>query len=107
MRLYCLSDGSVKIDHIALQVENPKESAEWYRDIFDAEILYVDDTWGIVQFENIKLAFVSKHQHPPHIAFEVDEFDDNDCVKSHRDSSLSVYKADPFGNIYELVKYKK
>jgi catechol 2,3-dioxygenase-like lactoylglutathione lyase family enzyme len=85
----------MKIDHIALQVENPKEAAEWYRDEFEGEILYADETWSFVQMENIKLAFVVKSQHPEHIAFEVD----------HRDGTISVYKRDPFGNIYELIKY--
>jgi len=101
----CLRGGSMKIDHIALQVESPKVAAEWYRDNFDAEILYADDTWSFVQFENIKIAFVVKEQHPEHIAFEVDSFEEGDRVKKHRDGTISVYKRDPFGNIYELIKY--
>ena len=39
-----------RIDHIAIQVENPGEAAEWYSKNFGAELLYVDDTWGFVQF---------------------------------------------------------
>ena len=74
----------MKIDHIALQVENPKEAAEWYRDEFEVEILYADETWSFVQMENIKLAFVVKSQHPEHIAFEVDGFEEGDYVKEHR-----------------------
>tara|TARA_R110002110_G_scaffold353681_1_gene563579 strand:+ start:160 stop:450 length:291 start_codon:yes stop_codon:yes gene_type:complete len=96
----------MKIDHIALQVENPNSTAEWYRDNFDAEILYADDTWSFIQFENIKMAFVVKNQHPAHIAFIIGEFEEDDKVKEHRDGSESVYKRDPFGNIYELIKYK-
>ena len=92
-----------RIDHIAIQVENPGEAAEWYSKNFGAELLYVDDTWGFVQFENIKLAFVMKGQHPPHFAFEVDELEGG---KLHRDGSRSVYRKDPWGNIYELVKYE-
>ena len=42
-----------------------------------------------------------------HIAFEVDEFQEGDVIKEHRDGSKSVYKKDPFGNIYELIKYKE
>ena len=48
----------MKIDHIAIVVDNPREAAEWYIQNFGAEFLYADDTWGFVQFENIKLAFV-------------------------------------------------
>ena len=96
-----------KLDHIALQVEEPRKAAEWYCENFGAEALYVDDTWAVVEFENIKLAFVMRGQHPPHIAFEVDDFEEGDVVKPHRDGSQSAYKRDPFGNIYELIKYPK
>jgi|TARA_R110002020_G_scaffold134807_4_gene301024 catechol 2,3-dioxygenase-like lactoylglutathione lyase family enzyme len=96
-----------KLDHIALQVEEPRKAAEWYCENFGAEALYVDDTWAFVQLQNIKLAFVIKGQHPPHIAFEVNDFSEGDVVKSHRDGTSSAYKRDPFGNIYELIKYPK
>lgn len=96
-----------KIDHIALQVDSPREAAKWYCENFDAELIYVDDTWSFIQFENVKLAFVIKTQHPPHIAFEVDDFEEGDKVKKHRDGTHSAYKRDPFGNIYELIKYPK
>ena len=97
----------MKIDHIALQVEDPKKAATWYQENFGATILYADSTWSFVQFKNIKLAFVVKKQHPSHIAFEVEEFEEGEVVKEHRDGSKSVYKKDPFGNIYELIKYKE
>ena len=95
----------MKIDHIAIVVDNPREAAEWYIQNFGAEFLYADDTWGFVQFENIKLAFVVKTQHPAHFAFEVDAFSGEDKIKKHRDDSESVYKRDAWGNIYELIKY--
>ena len=91
------------VDHIAIQVDSPSEAASWYVDNFDAELLYSDETWAIVSFENIKLAFVIKKQHPAHFAFKVDSLDGG---KLHRDGSRSVYKKDPWGNIYELVKYE-
>jgi hypothetical protein len=43
--------------------------------------------------------------HPAHFAFEVSSFEDSDVVKEHRDGTLSAYKKDPWGNIYELIKY--
>ena len=97
----------MKIDHIAIVVDSPREAANWYCENFGAKMLYVDDTWGFIQFENIKLAFVVKRQHPAHFAFEVSNFSKNDKVKTHRDESMSCYKRDPWGNIYELVKYPK
>ena len=48
-----------------------------------------------------------KGKHPAHFAFEVEEFDKDDKVKKHRDGSNSVYKKDPWGNIYELINYEE
>ena len=93
----------MKIDHIAIQVDDPRDAADWDVNNFDAELLYVDDTWGFVKFENVKLALVVKKQHPAHFAFEVKDIEGG---KLHRDGSRSVYKKDPWGNIYELVKYE-
>lgn len=97
----------MKLDHVALQVEDPVLAANWYKERFNADVLYCDDSWSFVQLDNIKLAFVIKTQHPPHIAFEVDEFRPLDKVKQHRDGSSSIYKRDPWGNIIEYIRYPK
>ncbi len=97
----------MKIDHIAIVVDDPQSAAAWYMQEFGGEMLYDDPTWCLVGFENIKLAFVVSSQHPAHFAFEVDGFEKSDRVKKHRDGSESVYKKDPWGNVYELVKYEK
>ena len=70
-------------------------------------ILHCDESWGYLQFDNIKLALVLKDEHPPHIAFEVDKMDDDWPMKGklHRDGSISKYIDDPSGNKIELVKY--
>ncbi len=94
----------MKIDHIAISVDSPKEAAEWYSSNFNGSILYSDETWSVVEFENIKLAFVVKEQHPAHFAFEINDFKNKDKIKKHRDGTLSCYKKDPWGNIYELIK---
>ena len=95
----------MKLDHVALQVEDPTQAANWYKEKFEADIIYCDKTWSFVQLENIKIAFVVKTQHPRHIAFEVQEFDPSDKVKKHRDGSSSIYKRDPWGNVIEYIKY--
>ena len=95
----------MKVDHIAISVESPSEAAEWYSKKFTGDILYADDTWAVVQFENIKLAFVVSSQHPAHFAFKVNAFGNSDVVKTHRDGTESSYKKDPWGNIYELIRY--
>ena len=89
------------IDHIAIQVDNIKESVAWYHDNYGCKILYSDHTWAFLQFDNIKLALVTEDEHPYHIAFEVDEVDG----KKHRDGSVSKYINDPSGNKIELIKY--
>jgi catechol 2,3-dioxygenase-like lactoylglutathione lyase family enzyme len=96
-----------RIDHLALVVDDPTLAAKWYEFNFDAELLYADETWAFVEFENIKMAFVKKGMHPAHFAFEVDNFENVEgSIKLHRDGSHSVYKKDPWGNIYELINYE-
>lgn len=94
----------MKIDHIALVVENPKEAAHWYSEKFGANIIHADDTWSFIEFENVKMAFVVKSQHPAHVAFEDPGLEGG---KLHRDGTTSVYKRDPFGNYIEFIKYPK
>ena len=93
-----------RIDHIAICVDSPSEAASWYIENYGAEKIYTDETWSIIQFKNIKLAFVLKEQHPPHFAFECNELSEG---VTHRDGSISVYKKDPWGNNFELVRYPK
>ena len=90
-----------KIDHIAVVVNDIKESVAYYVDNYDCMILHCDESWGYLQFDNTKLALVLKDEHPPHIAFEVDEVEG----KTHRDGSVSKYIDDPNGNKIELIEY--
>ena len=92
-----------RIDHIAIQVDNVKESVAWYMDNYDCMIIYCDDTWARLQFENIKLALVVDDEHPFHIAFEVKDPGIESTL--HRDGSISRYIKDPSGNSIELIKY--
>ena len=93
------------LDHVALVVEDPMKSAEWYCEKFNADIVYADETWSVVQLDNIKLAFVVKSQHPAHIAFRVSKIDPNTKSKPHRDGTTSYYTRDIDGNIIEMIKY--
>ena len=56
------------IDHIAIQVKNIKKSLNWYLKNFKCKKIYADDTWAFIEFENTKLALVTKLEHPPHFA---------------------------------------
>ena len=105
-----------KIDHIAITVDNVKESVAWYHDNFECKIIYCDDTWAMLQYDNIKLALVIEEEHPYHIAFEIDGLDsemgrlphgNRQNWKYHRDGSVSRYINDPSGNKIELIRYTK
>jgi catechol-2,3-dioxygenase len=92
-----------RIDHVAIQVNNVKESVSWYLDNFDCMILYCDDTWAFLQFDNIKLALVLESEHPLHIAFKVNKINGVE----HRDGSIGKYIEDNSGNKIELIQYEK
>ena len=90
------------IDHIAIVVTNIKNAVNWYTKNRDCEVIYQNETWADLQFENIKLALVLPQDHPPHIAF----IDESIEGTEHRDGSESIYEHDTFGNIIEKIKYE-
>lgn len=92
-----------RIDHIAIVVNNINRAIEWYTTYRDCEVKYKDNTYAILKFENIDLALVLPHEHPPHIAFE----DSIVGGQVHRDESKYLYDHDTFGNIIEKIEYKK
>ena len=102
----------MKFDHVALTSKNIKNSIKWYVENLDAEVLYEDDTWGLVNVSDVKIAFVIPKQHPSHICFEVsedyiDKHLDSKIFKEHRDGSSSCYVSDIDGNHIELLKWPK
>lgn len=96
----------MKIDHIAIQVNDIQEACEWYKSKFEAIVLYCDETWGILEFDNTKLALTLPEKHPNHFAIEVNpENYPNLEFKEHRDGSKFHYLKDPWGNCLELINY--
>ena len=94
----------MKIDHIALQVNNINESVNYYKE-YGASVIHQDDTWAFLQFDNIIVALVIEDEHPYHIAFEVDMLPHTENVKKHRDGSISYYIKDPSDNTIEIIQY--
>ena len=92
-----------KIDHVAIVVPNVARAVKWYMDNFDCKTKYKDRTWAILEFDNIDLALVLPHEHPPHIAF----VDESIKGEKHKDGSEYIYDHDTFGNIIERIKYDK
>ena len=92
------------LHHVAIQVENIERALKWYSENFNAEIVYLDDTWAMLRFENIYLALVIPGQHPPHIAIEHEGAEAYGTLIKHRDGTESIYINDSEGNTLELMK---
>tara|TARA_B100000945_G_scaffold4469_1_gene3750 strand:+ start:260 stop:562 length:303 start_codon:yes stop_codon:yes gene_type:complete len=92
------------VDHIALQTRDIKSTVSWYTNNFECDIVFEDDTWALLKFQNINLALVSPNEHPPHIAFRVNNIFEHGKPSTHRDGISYIYKEDNFGNVIELVE---
>jgi hypothetical protein len=103
----------VNFDHVAQQVPDIGEALAWWqRMVPGATVLYADDTWGLIEAGGARLAFVTPHEHPDHLAFKVsDEELDRLAVERgaaiavHRDGSRSFYVEAPGENRVEVVAY--
>ena len=93
------------IDHLALCTDDIAKSVTWYTDNFSCDILYQDESWAMLEFENIKLALVLPGQHPFHFAIVKDNIESYGTPIKHRDGSVSVYIKDYSGNTIEIIKY--
>ena len=91
------------IDHIAIPVTDIASSVAWYREQFQCDVKYQDETWALLAFANIKLALVIPAQHPAHLGFVTAEADKYGALKTHRDGTRSCYVNDPSGNSIELL----
>ena len=94
-----------KIDHIAIQTKDINESVNWYTKTFRCNVLFQDETWALIEFNNIKLALVVPEQHPPHIAVKRRNLEKYGNPVKHRDGSESVYINSPDKNVFELIRY--
>ena len=93
----------MKIDHIGIQVNNISESVDYYKG-YGSKVIHQDDTWALLNYDNISLALVLPNMHPPHIAFEKTNAEDYGKLKKHRDGTSSVYINDPSNNSVEILK---
>jgi len=90
------------LHHAAIRVKDVKETVDWYTRQFACKVEYQDDTWAMLEFANVRLAFVLAEQHPPHIAILGDP-SKYGAAKLHRDGTSSVYLKDPNGNNVEIL----
>lgn len=98
----------MKLDHVAVTVDNIENGVQWYMSRFDLEILYQDDSWAMLKVSepDIKIALVIESQHPNHIGISCDSLPPFAKEGTfHRDGSEYHYDTDPWGNTWEWVKY--
>jgi len=94
----------MNLDHIAINVKDINESVEWYISNLGAQVDYSDQTWAMLSVGPTKIALTVSEQHPPHIAFSVENLCDLPGDASyHRDGSAYVYSEDPDGNTVEHI----
>ncbi len=91
------------VHHVAISVEDIAAAVDWYREKFQCEIAYQDETWALLKFDNIGLALVIPDQHPPHIGYTCANAEKYGELKNHRDGTRSVYISDPAGNTVEMM----
>lgn len=92
------------IDHIAIQVKNIEESVCWYKKRFNCVIKYQDESWALLEFSNMSLAFVLEDQHPYHFAILREDISPYGKAIKHRDGTSSVYIKDLDENSIEMLK---
>ncbi len=90
------------MDHVAVTVTNVAQTVDWYKQHFQCQVAYQDETWALVEFANIRLAFVLPSQHPDHFAVLGDP-SVYGPPQMHRDGTSSVYIKDPNGNNVEIL----
>jgi catechol 2,3-dioxygenase-like lactoylglutathione lyase family enzyme len=90
------------LHHAALRVKDVGAAVDWYTQRFRCEVEYQDESWAMLAFANVRLAFVLQEQHPPHIAVAGDP-SAHGTPQAHRDGTSSVYLKDPDGNNVEIL----
>ena len=101
-----------EMDHVAIPTRDVPGTAQYYVDNLGAEVLYLDATWAFLKIGQGKLALVTPEQHPPHVAYRVDEKTLEAAaaragkpIDRHRDGTTGIYIDDPQGNVIELICY--
>ncbi len=92
-----------RLHHVAIQVKDLARAVDWYQKKFSCRVLYQDETWAMLEFENIRLALVLPSQHPAHLAVVSEHAKDFGRLIEHRDGVRSVYIRDSEGNSVEIL----
>jgi hypothetical protein len=103
----------VRFDHVAQQVPDIGEAVAWQLEaVPGSRVLHQDPSWALVESAGVKLAFVLPEQHPPHIAYRVDDDElerlaarHGATIAVHRDATRSFYLRGPGSLQTEVISY--
>ena len=103
----------MQFDHVAQQVPDVAAALAWWQQaVAGAQVLYSDETWGLLAAGGARLAFVVADQHPDHLAFRVSAqelerlaAEHDGVIDSHRDGSRSFYLQAPGDHQVEVIAY--
>lgn len=100
----------MKVDHIAILVENLDISQEWYEQNCSAVLVYGDHKYRRMKVQNTTIALISKyHYDHAHIGLLVHDYADLPSnigrIVHHRDGTTGCYVPDPDGNMVEFIHY--
>jgi catechol 2,3-dioxygenase-like lactoylglutathione lyase family enzyme len=109
----------VNFDHVAFNCNNISETVKWYFKNLDAKVLYEDESWGLVQIGDLKVAFVLPGKHPEHTAIRVKDRNTLEAHRQkfiskgvhcseicpHRDGTASFYLTTPNKQVFEWIIY--
>jgi len=93
-----------KLHHVALAVSSIEDAIAWYTGTLRCRVVYQDETWAMLELDNVRLALVTRDQHPPHIGFMRPDAERFGRLRPHRDGTRSVYIQDPSGNAVEILQ---
>jgi catechol 2,3-dioxygenase-like lactoylglutathione lyase family enzyme len=103
----------VQFDHVALRVPDVAAALSWWCEaVPGAQVLYADETWGLLEAGGAKVAFVTAEQHPDHLAYKVSGVElerlaaeHGIAIDPHRDGSRSFYLDAPGDHRVEVIAY--
>tara|TARA_Y100001973_G_C5024452_1_gene244828 strand:+ start:33 stop:365 length:333 start_codon:yes stop_codon:yes gene_type:complete len=99
----------MKVDHIAILVDNLDISQEWYEENCQAKLVFKDDKYRRMEMNNTTIALISKHHYEhAHVGLLVYNYNDlpsGGKIVKHRDGTTGCYVMDPDGNMVEFIHY--
>jgi catechol 2,3-dioxygenase-like lactoylglutathione lyase family enzyme len=103
----------VQFDHVALQVPDVSAALAWWRrTVPGTEVLYADETWGLLEAGGARIALVVAEEHPDHLAYKVSgselerlAAEHGRAIAPHRDGSRSFYLDAPGDHRVEIIAY--